>query len=203
MLIMGRPREFDEHEVLQRAKELFWRRGYERTSVRDLVDELGIGRGSLYAAFGDKHALFVRALDDYVDVDQRALLLILDGDGPVLPQLRQVLYAVAAAARDQPGRGCLLVNSTTECAAHDPAAAECARRAFDRMETAFAQALQRAQRQDEIAKTIDPAAAAALLLTVLNGLQVVGKVRPDPQRLALAIDAAFDGLTATTPGGRS
>jgi len=197
---MGRPREFDEQAVVQRAKELFWRRGYERTSVQDLVDELGIGRGSLYAAFGDKHALFVRALDDYVDADQGALLTSLDGEGPVLPRLREVLYAVAASAHDQPGRGCLLVNSATECAAHDPATAECASRAFDRMEMAFTQVLKRAQRQGELAKNTDPAAAAALLLAVLNGLQVVGKVRPDVERLALAVDAVFDALTATAPG---
>src|SRR4051812_41199008 len=90
MVRTGRPREFDENAVVQLAMELFWQRGYTATSIQDLVDALGIQRGSLYAAYGSKEALLLRALACYRESTTPALTG-LAGDGPVLPHLRDYL----------------------------------------------------------------------------------------------------------------
>ena len=82
----GRPRAFDTQQALARARDLFWSRGYAATSVQDLVDELGVQRGSLYAAFGDKHDLYLKAVALY-DSENREQLEAVLRDSPVLPAL--------------------------------------------------------------------------------------------------------------------
>src|SRR3954464_12959033 len=86
----GRPREFDADEVLVRARALFWEKGYAATSIQDLVDHLAIQRASLYAAFGDKHALFLQAVSLYVRDGEANLERLLDAD-PLLPALQAAL----------------------------------------------------------------------------------------------------------------
>ncbi len=78
---MPRPREFDRDEVLQKALQVFWERGYESTSVQHLVDAMGIGRASLYATFGSKHGLFCAVMDDYERALTQTLIAPLEGPG--------------------------------------------------------------------------------------------------------------------------
>src|SRR5437763_2454824 len=121
----GRPREFDRDDVLGRAVDVFWRQGFEATSMEDLTAAMGIGRGSLYNEFGGKHALFVAALDRY-RADRRAQL------EDALASAESVRAGVAEVYRrsidtlwgDATRRGCMLVNSAAELAASDPAVAE-------------------------------------------------------------------------------
>jgi TetR/AcrR family transcriptional regulator, transcriptional repressor for nem operon len=87
-------RRFDEQDIIDHAMELFWTRGYEATSVADLTAELGVHPGSLYRTFGDKHALFLRALARYRETQARALAPALLAGGPVLPRIRAVLAQV-------------------------------------------------------------------------------------------------------------
>ena len=90
---MARPRTFDRDEVLDRAVQLFWTQGYERTSVQDLVDSMGIQRGSLYAAFGDKKHLFLEALDRYEQTFRGEMERLLDGPGRAHDGIRAVFEA--------------------------------------------------------------------------------------------------------------
>lgn len=193
---MARPREFQEDEVLEAAMLLFWRRGYEATSVADLTAELGLGRGSLYGAFGDKHGLFLRALDRYGVGQAGALLAVLAQDGPVLPTIRAVLLGAAtdSAACGQPA-GCFLVNTAAELAPRDTEATQRVKRTFDRVEEALAAAMERARDQGELAPGVDPRQQASVLLTLLQGLQILVKAGTDPQRLRTAIDAALAPMT--------
>lgn len=188
----GRPREFDEDEVVTAARDLFWERGYEATSVQDLVDELGLTRGSLYGAFGDKRGLFARALDRYV-ADTDALFAGADADGPALPRLRAILMAALEAPSGAPRRGCMLGNTAVELSGSDPAAADVVRAGFSLTEATFRGLLERAQASGELPRG-DAGAQARLLLALLQGLQVLARTEADPTRLAVAVDAALDGL---------
>jgi TetR/AcrR family transcriptional regulator, transcriptional repressor for nem operon len=190
----GRPRSFIEDQVVHGAKELFWRRGYAATSLRELKDDLGVLPGSLYVAFGDKHALFLRALMSYAD-DMREAAASIRGGGPVLPCVRALLSGVLAAARDAPGRGCMLGNTATELLPDDKASAEVVCAAFRSLEQAIEEALVAAQCTGEVRADVDCGAQARLLVALMQGLHVVARAEPDPRRLDDVVDAALAALT--------
>src|SRR3989454_1626399 len=114
---MARHKEFDRDEVLHKAMEVFWSRGYEATSIRDLVKHMGINRPSLYDTFGDKHALYLQALDRYREVEGRKVLELLERPGSVKKTLRQLFGGVVEkAVCDGQRRGCFMSNATSELA---------------------------------------------------------------------------------------
>ena len=195
---MARPRTFDEDAILDRAMLLFWRKGYEATALSDLVEELGLGRGSIYAAFGDKHRLFVRALTRYLAHQDTLLATALDDEGPALAQLRAVLDRLLAADAACGNAGCFSVNSIAELLPHDEEVARLARRSLRTAEEAFTRQLERAARDGDLSTTITPAQGAQLLITLVQGLQIVRKADPDPARAAACLDSAF-ALLAKEP----
>ncbi|MFI9561546.1 TetR/AcrR family transcriptional regulator [Nonomuraea endophytica] len=190
----GRPRSFDDDHVVSGAKDVFWRHGYTATSLRELKDELGVLPGSLYGAFGDKHALFLRALERYAD-DARGGASSLQADGPVLPRIGELLGNVLAAAHEAPGRGCMLGNTATELLPGDEAAGRVVRGAFGTLENAIEQALSAAKRTGEIREDVDCAAHARLLVVLIQGLHVVARAESDPHRLDDVVQAALASLT--------
>jgi TetR/AcrR family transcriptional repressor of nem operon len=189
----GRPRSFDDVDVVERARDIFWQQGYEATSMRDLGDGLGVLPGSLHAAYGSKHELFVRALRSYAQLSADAVSAAL-GDGPVLPQLKRLLTDVLVAAASAPGRGCMLGNSATELLPDDAEAAEIVRHTFRNLENTIALAVQHAKDSGEFRPDIDEAAQASLLVALMQGLHVVARTEEDPLRLEAAIDAALAPL---------
>jgi TetR/AcrR family transcriptional repressor of nem operon len=166
-----------------------------------LGERVGVLPGSLHAAFGDKHSLFLLALERYTQ-GQRDFGNSLQQPAPLLPRLRELLYGIAES--DHP-RGCMLGNTATELAASDPAAHGIVRRAFAELEAAIAAALEHAQRAGEIAPGIVCTAHAQLLVALMQGLHVLARVEPDPQRLRDVIDAALAPLEtpATRTGSRN
>ncbi|MCX4759815.1 TetR/AcrR family transcriptional regulator [Streptomyces sp. NBC_01275] len=191
---MARTKEFDPDTALRAALELFWRRGYEATSMADLVEHLGIGRASIYATFGNKHDLYLKALDRYGETYDPVLLHELSQPGPALPGVRAVVRRFAATATDDTRRtlGCLVTNTAAELAAHDPSAARRVELSWEHLETLLHSSLVRAQAQGELPAERDPRALARLLLVLLQGVRVVGKASPDPARVR---DAAEQALT--------
>ncbi|MFJ9723078.1 TetR/AcrR family transcriptional regulator [Streptomyces sp. NPDC101209] len=191
---MARTKEFDPEAALQAALELFWQRGYEATSMSDLVDHLGIGRASIYATFGSKHELYLKALDRYDRAGLEPIMRELSGPGPALPAVRAVVRRYATEAADDRLRrsGCLVTNTAAELAPHDPAAARRVERNWDQLETVLHSALLRAQAQGELPAGRDPLALARTLLVLMQGLRVVGKASDDPARVR---DAAEQALT--------
>src|SRR5690349_6897837 len=170
---MARTKEFDPDVALRRALELFWERGYEATSLADLVAHLGIGRASLYATFGDKHALYLAALDRYRRDRDAALIAALGQPGPALPAVRALVTRYAEEAAGEPRRrGCLVVNAAVELMPRDPAVARRVAASWDVLETALAGALTRAAAQGEIPAGRDARALARMLLVLLQGLRV-------------------------------
>ncbi|MFF9451747.1 TetR/AcrR family transcriptional regulator [Streptomyces flaveolus] len=190
---MARTKEFDPDAALRAALELFWRRGYEATSMSDLVEHLGVGRASLYATFGNKRELYLKALERYEQGLLPDLLADLARPGPALPGVRSLVrrYAVEATAEDLRGRGCFVTNTAAELAPHDPVAARRVERNWDQLETVLHSSLTRARDQGELPPGRDPVALARMLLVLLQGMRVVGKASADPARVRDAAEQAL------------
>ncbi|HEX5291961.1 MAG TPA: TetR/AcrR family transcriptional regulator [Streptosporangiaceae bacterium] len=189
---MARTKEFDPDAALRAALELFWTRGYEATSMADLVEHMGVAKASIYATFGGKRELYLRALDRYGDLTDPGLLDRLSQPGPVLPAVRALVESYAGEAAGPGGRrGCFVVNTAVELAPHDPAAARRVQANWDFLETALTSALVRAQAQGELAADRDPRALGRMLLVLMQGLRVMGKAATEPERLRAAAAQAL------------
>lgn len=181
---MARPREFDENKVLDEAMNLFWHKGYEATSIQDLITAMGISRGSLYDSFGDKHALFVAVLKRYRQRSHDRFLRILNQPGSVKASIAEMFhFIVNEAIADAKRRGCLLTNSTIELSPHDAEIADVVNFNQQWIQTALHDALYRGQSQGEISADTDTQALAQFLFNSLQGLRVVSKTATDRQAL--------------------
>lgn len=190
---MARTKEFDPDAALQSALELFWERGYEATSMADLVEHLGVARASLYATFGNKHELYLKALERYGE--QSTVVEELSQPGPALPAVRALVRRFAdESACDDLRRGCFVTNTAVELAPHDPDLGRRVERSWDNVETALTSALLRARAQGELPAGRDPAGLARMLLVLMQGMRVMGKAAPSPARLRDAADQALSLL---------
>lgn len=190
---MARTKGFDLDEAVDKALEVFWAHGYAGTTPQQLVDALGIGRGSLYNAFTSKHALYERALRRYYERETVRLIEVLDGPGPARDRLRTALNLVVAAAIED-RRGCLITNAAVESADSDEIVHHLVRRTFDRQEAAFRSTIEEGQRAGEIAENAGADALAAFFLTTINGIRVLAKADPDPRRLTTLAETALRTL---------
>lgn len=187
----GRPRNFDEEQVLARAMHAFWSRGYEGTGIADLERATGLLRQSLYGAFGDKRALFMRAVEHYfTHVLKPGLIDVLDAPGSARANVERVLDQWQALASGQDFHGCLVGNSATELPKDDEALRELLSRKLQLMEDAFARALTRARKAGEVPEALDARATARALLSLAQGLAVVARVRHEPAFVRSVIGAA-------------
>ena len=169
------------------------RNGYEGMSLSDLTEAMGINRPSLYAAFGDKHGLFLRALDRYIDDALARLDSELDPRKNALAGLRTCLAGYVDRTSGIAGkRGCLVVATAMELAAHDTEVEQRIGRFFKTMETRLTEALARAQAAGELADGVEPATAARLLLCLVEGMRVVGKTRPDRTMSQAVVQTLID-----------
>jgi TetR/AcrR family transcriptional repressor of nem operon len=192
---MSRPKEFDRQEVLDRAIDAFWKRGYEATSVQDLVDSMGINRGSIYATFGDKHQLFLEALDRYEEVFHTKMLEALHGSKSPRKGIERVFDTVIReCACDSGKRGCLLTNTAVELSGHDEETAQKVQLNMARLEAAFEQSLSSAKQQGEISNRRNTKALARFLTSTLQGLRVMSKVRPDRSALRDVVEVTISAL---------
>jgi len=176
----GRPREFDTDAAIERAMGVFWSSGYNGTSLPDLLEATHLSRGSLYAAFGDKHGLFLRALDRYIAEALTRLDTELDPRKNALAGLRACLAGYVERTSGVAGkRGCLVVATAMELAGHDTEVQQRIRRFFKTMEARLTAALARAQAEGELVDGVEPAIAARLLICLLEGMRVVSKTSSD------------------------
>lgn len=189
---MGRPRSFDADVVLDRAVELFWRKGYEATTVQDLTAATGLKPGSLYGAFGDKHGLFLAAVDRYMERVVADALSTLDGDGSPRARLRRFFETVVEGILCGRRRwGCLMTNSAVERAARDPAIAAKVAANTKRIEDAFRRVIEAGRAAGEFPRARDARASARLLTCVLQGLNVIAKTAPERDRLSDIVEQAL------------
>lgn len=188
---MARPREFDEQDVIAKATDLFWRRGYNATSVRDLGAELRLKQSSLYRTFNDKRTLFLRTLDHYRATESTQAEEQLSTPGPSLEILREWMISHEA------GRGCFVVNTAAELGTTDPDVRQKTEDAFEVTRKTLASLLHRGIRDGDLPAALDVDAAMELLFTTVLGLRVRERAGHHPQRLATAIDFTIKMLATS------
>ncbi|MFF7469037.1 TetR family transcriptional regulator C-terminal domain-containing protein [Streptomyces sp. NPDC008092] len=200
---MARPRKFDDEEVVRAARDQFWSHGYDRTSIDDLSAVTGLGRGSLYGAFGDKHALFLQALDSYNSDAIGAWRSVLRGPGPALPRLERLVRDISESiSRDVERRGCMMARSATELAAVDKSVAERTAATVRGLYGELSDCVARAQEEGSLDAGADTGGLASLLLAVLRGLEALGRAGAAAEVVTGAAEQALALLPRTSAGGR-
>lgn len=190
---MARPRSFEEDAALDAATDLFWRNGYAATSVRELGSAMGLGLPSLYNAFGDKHELFTRCLDRYLDGSMRARIRRLDACPSPRAAVAAFLEDIVARSLADP-RGCFLVNSALEVAPHDEGVRATIAARLEELEGFFLRTVRAGQADGSIAVGRPAEDLASLLVTTVMGLRVLARLRPDAQILRGAVREALTRL---------
>jgi len=190
--------------VLERARRVYWEKGYEGASLPELLRATGLSRSSLYQAFGDKRSLFLAALDSYLEAGRSELRTTLDEAATPLVGLQRWLEKmVVMARRGRPRRGCLGVNSLVELAPRDSEVRNRLARHEDEVTELYARALRAGVEHGEIRADLDPREGALLLRTIVHGVQVAGRAKIDDPGIDVA-KWALEGLRARrTEKGKS
>jgi TetR/AcrR family transcriptional regulator, transcriptional repressor for nem operon len=196
---MARPREFEEDAVLDAAMECFWNRGFEATSMRDLVEKTRITGASLYNAFGDKRALYQRTLDRYVESSVADRVKRCEQLPPREAIVSFFGEIVKRSLADRDRKGCMLVNAALDVAPHDPEFRKVVAEVLMRIEAFFNRCVRAGQKQGTINSSLSSDELARHLLGVLLGIRVLARVRPDPALLDGVVRPALELLD---PNGR-
>ncbi|MGZ3749880.1 MAG: TetR/AcrR family transcriptional regulator [Mucilaginibacter sp.] len=177
---MARTKDFDENEVLKKAVMLFWHKGYSATSMQDLVDELGISRSSLYDTYGDKHTLFIKALETYKESATIKMCNIVSNTLSAKDAIRQLLEINALELiGDNQHKGCFMINAAVEVAPHDDEVSNIVCQNDQQIEDAFYQAIKKGQESGELANKQDARALARFILNTIKGIRVSAKSTTD------------------------
>jgi TetR/AcrR family transcriptional regulator, transcriptional repressor for nem operon len=190
---MARPRKFDEAEVVQAARDQFWLHGFNGTSLDDLTDVTGLGRGSLYAAFTDKRTLFLRALDDYATAMANQVFSDLRDPGRrgrdrLVNHIRSITKLLTA---DTKSKGCLMAKTAAEMGVTDKEVARRVRKWLDGYQRDLADAVRAAQRDGDIAAAADADELALLILALLRGAEALRKGGMPPRAIVAVADQAI------------
>lgn len=181
---MARPRAFDESATLDQVVRLFWARGYEATSVRDVEAATGVGMTSLYNAFGGKRELFRSALEHYSERRTRECLREIERLKSPADRIRTFVARVTEAALSDPDRmGCLMINTAIELGPHDPEIAAIVAGNLAEVEAFFRRSFEAAQELGEADQSISPADAARSFSALMFGLRVLARTRPDRETM--------------------
>lgn len=179
---MGRSKEFEESVVLQKAMELFWQQGYEKTSLNDLVEHMGIHRRSLYDTFGDKHTLFLKAIDCFSEFTKNRLNLgVLHAK--TAKQAIQFIFDFMIEESGDKSLGCLFVNAATELAARDKEVEEKIKKAFMGLEHLIAECIRKGQQAGEIRCDYDAEFLAENLHNALLGIRVLARTSASREKM--------------------
>lgn len=194
----GPRKQFDPDQALQRARDLFWRRGYDGTGLAELEGELGIGRKSLYDTFGNKRALYLAALEQY---GASVIEAICDGlerkNAPAVDNLERVLARLARYHGSGGSLGCFLGVGLGQVERTDHEEVALLRRWLQRLEEAFARTLERAAEEGALRPHMSPRDTARQLVAMVQGLALLGRVVETPTALLGAVHATLAGLRRT------
>lgn len=196
---MARLKEFDEERALDAAVDCFWLRGYEATSVRDLADAMGIGGTSLYNAYGDKRALFGRALERYAQRSMRDRIARMEAGHRPKAAIRAFIAEIVERSLADPERkGCLLVNSALDVAPHDAEIGKVVAGHLDELRAFFRRNIEAAHRNGQVAPRTDPEEVSAHLLGVVLGIRVLARTGARRRLLEAVARPALDLLEQKT-----
>lgn len=192
---MARHKQFNREEVLDRAVETFWRRGYKATSMQNLVEDMGINRQSLYDTFGGKRQLFLRALDRYRQKTEAEMHSLFERPGSVKNAFREMFDGIVEESVTNTNlRGCFINNTMIELAAHDEEAAKIVAANAVASEKAFHRALNEARKAGEISDEHDLLALARFLYNSMHGLRVMARATSDRKVLQDIVNVTLSTL---------
>ena len=192
---MARQKEFDRDEALLKAMEVFWSRGYEGTSIQDLVTHMRVNRQSIYDTFGDKHSLFLLALDRYREMQSRMVFEVLEKPGSVKKNFRLLFESVVERALTGEGKsGCFVGNSISELAGRCKETATRTCNSMVAAEDIFYSALLRGKKEGDLAGVRDLRAVARFLYSSLQGLLLMAKATHDRKTLSDVVKVTLSVL---------
>jgi TetR/AcrR family transcriptional repressor of nem operon len=195
-------KQFDRHEALDRAMAVFWERGYAATSIQDLLEAMGINRGSLYATFGNKQQLFLAVLDHYAEQVSTAMLAELRERDP-RRAIAQMFAALLRRTSDPSWpRGCLNTNTALECPGSGDAITRTIAERLGQQESALYHVLHRAQGAGALDRGQDCRALARFFVGVAQGVNVVHKAGADPATLHDIVTTALRALDTSLLRGQ-
>jgi TetR/AcrR family transcriptional repressor of nem operon len=173
---MARTKEFNEDQVLDKAIEIFWHKGYHGTSAQDLVNYLGLSRSSIYDTFGDKQKLFVASLKKYQKQSQDQIVALFEASENSKETLHSIFkQAVLESLEDRITKGCFMVNTSIELAMHDPEIAKIVQNNTKTMEDIFTKALQKGQDSGQVSKNMDAKTLARFIFNNYSGIRVLAR----------------------------
>jgi len=188
---MARTKDFDENEVLRKAINLFWLKGYKGTSMQDLVDGLGISRSSLYDTYTDKHTLFIKALESYQLVGAARIGEIIKHSSSAKNTIKELMeLATGDLLGDQEHKGCFMVNAEVEVAPHDRQVNSIICNNDQQMEDAFYHVIEKGKQSGQIKNPEDARALAQFISNAIKGMRVTGKSATEK--------SFFDGIIKLT-----
>jgi len=192
---MARTKDFDENEVLLKAVQLFWHKGYNATSMDDLVETLGISRSSLYRSFTDKHTLFMKALATYQQFSTAEIQAVIKETDPAKAAIKKVLeFVTSQVTGDRQRKGCFMVNSEVEVGPHDKEVQKMVKLNDEILENALYKILKRGQDIGEIRRRQTPRVLARFLINNLKGIRVSAKSISDKPFFSGIIQATLEAL---------
>jgi TetR/AcrR family transcriptional repressor of nem operon len=194
---MARPREFDETTVLEAAMNCFWAQGFEQTTVRDLAERMGITGASLYNAFGDKRSLYRQAFVHYLAQTVRDRVARLEKLQPLAAIRTFFDEIIERSVDDEQRRGCMLVNAALELAPYDPEIQQLVAEEMIFIAAFFHRCVAAGQKDSSIVSTRSAEELANLLLSVLLGIRVLARTRPQRE----VLEGAANGVLAMLGAG--
>lgn len=177
---MARTKEFNEIEILDKAIDLFWFKGYNGASMQDVVDSLGLSRSSIYDTFGDKHQLYISALEQYRKQAAGGLIDMVKQSISPLQTIQQLFEMLSNDSLNTVcNKGCFMTNSTIELAPHDPEIHKIVKDNMQDIEEAFYNLVKKGQDLGEITNQNDARALARFLFNTISGIRVAAKSGAD------------------------
>ncbi len=184
----GKPLSFERDKVLARAMELFWQKGYERTSMSDLLAYMGIQRQSFYNTFGSKEKIFIEAIALYSDTMFKEFITLLDQPGNPIENVKQMLKLWEGMVIEY--GGCMLCNSISEFSPNNPEVADLLKEKIKRLEAAFYRTFDRAKTEGYLPKSRDAWALAHTFIVVSQGMALMSKLGMGKDMLPAVLKSA-------------
>ncbi|MBT2282595.1 TetR/AcrR family transcriptional regulator [Paenibacillus polymyxa] len=187
---MARSKEFEVNEVLDKAMKIFWEQGYEKTSMSDLVEHMGIHRRSIYDTFDDKHSLFLQAMDRYNGKVNNTLLAEIKASRTAVEALHKIFEVMTSEAEDTPS-GCLIVNSAVELGQRDTDVDSRSLESFNVAERMFEQIIEWGQRDGEFSSDHNAKEMAEYLHNISVGIRAMARTSTDKEKLKRIVNVSM------------
>jgi TetR/AcrR family transcriptional regulator, transcriptional repressor for nem operon len=189
----GRPKIFDERDVIRKASEIFWKKGYEASSAEELLEAMNIGKGSFYLHFkGGKKELYQRSLELFSTEAMERFNKNLANAPDEVEFLKQFILSLADSADERKQKGCYLGNGVVEMSNLDNKTKDQAGMLLNKLEKAFAAIIKKAQLKGDLTTKVDPLLLGKYLINLRNGIHVTARTEKDSTRLRKMIELSLE-----------